>query len=1652
MRLLPRFAAASLVALLWTSCGIPLAAQDLLETLDLEAPARLEVETPTGVRPLAGALVEAGVRTIRLRVTVPEVTIVSATLTPIPPPGGDDPLATDSPIELVVRPGGIGMGTPIDTTLELGLGSYVITLVTRNAAGDTRTFDGGFLTVPTGGATLFSGIRRPFRSTDESDDEPALRYEASTLLVSFDRGVDLETVSASLSAMAMAPEDWFRELALVRVRVPAGGDPFALPDARFTRAGDASPAIAPNLVLEDDATIGERLPPRLASAYQARGRADCSRAGAARRGCFDRGTDVEDPLPAFRYHFFYDTFAGHRLVEHLLRNVATPRRMGIAIVDGGFGDGKKNPSNLLPADFIDFSTPPYFMMGNGRLTRRIGARGRQECRPTARAALAPCNFGLATVPDTVRSHGTKVAIAAAGRGTPYPQGRDKALLGTGPRARLRILKRARGVKERLETALDSIVPIYAAAIDPEVQVINTSFGVNVRKPLSRQNTRYSFGDLMFNLVDVVREQGKIWVTSAGNRKKSEKRCTDPTRNAIPCGRRHKAHFPSDLAPGPGPRGPMDPTILSVGNSETVEALTGPEGLVTGSYYGPRISVVAGGGDLITLDQTGKLVRSTGTSFSAPTVAGLAADMLHLNRNLPPARALSALQIIEMIEATADDLGATRSMPTFANDQPANGRDLAFGHGRINVWKALLAVANGGIDRRRSAVGAGGFPSLASVAVTGDTWFGFSVQSPVHDTTLWLDGQPIQDPQAVRPTGDAPSRMLTSYKGVESTRVIQRGIDPDGDGVPDEDPTSGIVPVGTVAGEYITTFSVPRRDLTCADNAGNGRPCTLSLRRPGETADDLPFFNLRLELEMMRDGQVPGVVYDDFVFEITATDFGDAPANYPTRLSGNGARSLNASLEWLGSHPRAGVAAALAIGAIAPDGVSFEPNADIEAGGPDARVDPDGMTNLAGQNGRDGKDSGVLFFPRTYVPGGSGQVEFTICVAQVDARYANTDDRSLWVNGWIDWNTDKVFAETGGEHVVDGVSVLPGVVWRARDKRGGPISQTGNCATFRRSVSVPATIGPGALWARFRVDYGENVGRNDPRPGRDASRRDWRSDPSLRVPEQSPRATTTGGPGLATGATRFGEVEDYLIGTDYGDAQDRLPDDRDAISPDYATRHVSMGAYSLAIGREWLGAKADTPPVSREIDACDKPMDPADQDVAREEGTLNLGMDCDDRNQDAGDLGVSLPLAVSPGEQINFSITVSSQIDLRGFRNRGPEGPGGQAGGDSAGVQTLKPTCLPGPISDRPDTPERFRTLGRYAAFGTGRERLFLSAWADWNADGDWDDVGETILGGLPVDPEDFGPDGAYTLGEPFDDTNGDGVFTDGIDSFVPARHDVAGLPSRTFQCNTRVPANVALGKDYFWRVRLSYGEGPGAIAGAARAGVVHHADLPAGQARNLAGPRGGNFWGEVEDHPQKAACVETDRCDDSRLELRLRMLDGGLETLVLEGSTTWQVKVCDLLDEDGDGFEEVFVQIADWQMEGWSERWGKLSATLAPIGGNGIGVIEERTNLSPGILDLPPFGETGTAMGRFDVAFDLRLGDQRFRVPMVSIEEEITFKAPLQPEELFINRELDRPASGLTSGTIERVPLMLRDETGRPTDIEVLGVAYAPAGSSAPDS
>lgn len=102
----------------------------------------------------------------------------------------------------------------------------------------------------------------------------------------------------------------------------------------------------------------------------------------------------------------------------------------------------------------------------------------------------------------------------------------------------------------------------------------------------------------------------------------------------------------------------------------VAATTADDYLSSFSTRGNFVDVAAPGSSIYSTFRSGGYAAMSGTSMAAPHVAGLAALILSRNPGL------TQEQVRLLIEATADDLGPT-------------GRDIYFGHGRINAGLALI---------------------------------------------------------------------------------------------------------------------------------------------------------------------------------------------------------------------------------------------------------------------------------------------------------------------------------------------------------------------------------------------------------------------------------------------------------------------------------------------------------------------------------------------------------------------------------------------------------------------------------------------------------------------------------------------------------------------------------------------------------------------------------------------------------------------------------------------------------------------------------------------------------------------------------------------------------------------------------------------------
>ena len=104
----------------------------------------------------------------------------------------------------------------------------------------------------------------------------------------------------------------------------------------------------------------------------------------------------------------------------------------------------------------------------------------------------------------------------------------------------------------------------------------------------------------------------------------------------------------------------------------VSATDSTDALASFSNYGSWIDLAAPGVSVLTTSTGGSYAYWSGTSFSAPIVAGVAGLVLGAKPSL------SAASLVSLLEQNADDLGST-------------GFDNSYGYGRVNAYRAVVAA-------------------------------------------------------------------------------------------------------------------------------------------------------------------------------------------------------------------------------------------------------------------------------------------------------------------------------------------------------------------------------------------------------------------------------------------------------------------------------------------------------------------------------------------------------------------------------------------------------------------------------------------------------------------------------------------------------------------------------------------------------------------------------------------------------------------------------------------------------------------------------------------------------------------------------------------------------------------------------------------------
>jgi subtilisin family serine protease len=214
-------------------------------------------------------------------------------------------------------------------------------------------------------------------------------------------------------------------------------------------------------------------------------------------------------------------------------------------------------------------------------------------------------------------HGTGIAGAIVAHGK---------LMGSAPEARLLAIRAFGGGANSAESTTYVILKSLDYATEHGAQIINMSFA-GPKDPVIERG------------VAATAARGILMVAAAGNG-----------------GAKSPALYPA-----------ANPNVIAVSGTDAQEKL------FTASNRGVHISVAAPGADIFLPSPDEKYQITSGTSFSAAYVSGIAALMLERNPALKP----NDLRAI--LEKTARDLGAP-------------GRDDLFGYGEADAFAAVTAAA------------------------------------------------------------------------------------------------------------------------------------------------------------------------------------------------------------------------------------------------------------------------------------------------------------------------------------------------------------------------------------------------------------------------------------------------------------------------------------------------------------------------------------------------------------------------------------------------------------------------------------------------------------------------------------------------------------------------------------------------------------------------------------------------------------------------------------------------------------------------------------------------------------------------------------------------------------------------------------------------
>jgi hypothetical protein len=180
--------------------------------------------------------------------------------------------------------------------------------------------------------------------------------------------------------------------------------------------------------------------------------------------------------------------------------------------------------------------------------------------------------------------------------------------------------------------------------------------------------------------------------------------------------------------------------------------------------------------------------------------------------------------------------------------------------------------------------------------------------------------------------------------------------------------------------------------------------------------------------------------------------------------------------------------------------------------------------------------------------------------------------------------------------------------------------------------------------------------------------------------------------------------------------------------------------------------------------------------------------------------------------------------------------------------------------------------------------------------------------------------------------------------------------------------------------------------------------------------------------------IEVDHFPNSYAEVEFSCPGIPPEVVMLKGPTTVEVDLGALADTDGNAREQVPTEIVALQLTGESSI-GPILLRQSPTMRT-LGKIEETTNNTPGVLDIPPFTHTGTADSFFDVFFEVEVPELG-----VVLHNE-------KPKRLTTRITHKPPAGGEAYEGLDVIPLFGPD--GTPTGCELGATRHVPSNPPCP--